>query len=197
MRSGDHLCADVHEYHANTALYETEEDKLLNDELPDIYKDNLEVGVLGLNNRFSRISLVCYLRGELTECKMKLNPEYLKPALPPPTKLSVFFVNKLKNSEERKKFYGTNWSRCDTHETALHRIIKHRLTNVIIIDDTCSLIKRLGSAKQFPNKDGPTFLIREKDKLAYFVPNYSVAIKLLQIQGEKFPAYTSDIKIFS
>ena len=197
MRSGDHLCADVHEYHANTALYETEEDKLLNDKLPDIYKDNLEVGVLGLNNRFSRISLVCYLRGELKECKMKLNPEYLKPALPPPTKLSVFFVNKLKNSEERKKFYGTNWSRCDTHETALHRIIKHRLTNVIIIDDTCSLIKRLGSAKQFPNKDGPTFLIREKDKLAYFVPNYSVAIKLLQIQGEKFPAYTSDIKIFS
>ena len=51
MRSGDHLCADVHEYHANTALYETEEDKLLNDELPDIYKDNLEVGVLGLNNK--------------------------------------------------------------------------------------------------------------------------------------------------
>ena len=189
MRSGDHLCADVHEYHANTALYETEEDKLLNDELPDIYKDNLEVGVLGLNNRFSRISLVCYLRGELTECKMKLNPEYLKPALPPPTKLSVFFVNKLKNSEERKKFYGTNWSRCDTHETALHRIIKHRLTNVIIIDDTCSLIKRLGSAKQFPNKDGPTFLIREKDKLAYFVPNYSVAIKLLCEQCEKFPTY--------
>ena len=112
---------------------------------------------------------------------MKLNPEYLKPSLPPPTKISVFFVNKLTNSEGRKKFYSTNWSRCDTHETALHRIIKHKLTNVIIIDDTCNLTPetKIGSSKQFPNKDGVTFISREKDKLAYYIPDYSVAIKLL------------------
>tara|TARA_R110000787_G_scaffold64770_2_gene146077 strand:- start:107 stop:1444 length:1338 start_codon:yes stop_codon:yes gene_type:complete len=198
MRSGDHLCVDVHEYHANTALYETEEDKLLNDELPDIYNDNLNVGVLGLNDRkYTRISLVCYLRGALKNCEMELDPELMKPIQPAPSKITILFVNKLKERENRKKFLNTNWSRCDTHETALHRIIKHQMNNVIIIDDTCTLnVAKIGNAKQFPNTDGPTFILKEPDKLAYFVPNYSVAIKLLCEQTCPFPTYHSDNKIF-
>ena len=69
MRHGDLLVADVHQYHANTELYETEEDKKYNDENPQqTYKDNLGVGVLGLNNRFTRISFVCYLREDIINC---------------------------------------------------------------------------------------------------------------------------------
>ena len=159
MRAGDHLCVDVHEHHANTALYETEEDKIYNDSLPDIFRDNLENGVLGLNNRFARISIVCYLRDELKSCgeTHEIDPVYLKPEFTK-TSLSVFFVNPLKNSEERKKFYNTKWNRCKSHEDALQRIIKHQLENVIIIDDTCELMKTLGTAKQFTKKDGITYL---------------------------------------
>jgi len=193
---------DVHEHHANTALYETEEDKIFNDSLPDIFRDNLENGVLGLNNRYARISIVCYLRDELKSCgeNMEFNPEYLSPVFNK-TSLNVFFVNSLKNSEERKKFYNTNWSRCKSHEDALHRIIKHQLENVIIIDDTCELIKKLGDSRQFKEKDGITYLnIGSKAadlkkgihglelsefnpqsafKLAYYVPDFKVAASVL------------------
>ena len=68
MRHGDILVCNVHEYHGNTELYETEEDKLFNDTAKQSFKDNLEVGVLGLNNRFSRLSFVCYLREDIIHC---------------------------------------------------------------------------------------------------------------------------------
>ena len=201
MRAGDHLCVDVHEHHANTALYETDEDKIYNDSLKDIFKDNLDIGVLGLNNRYSRLSLVCYLRDELKSCgeTMEIDPEYLKPEFTK-TKLDVFFVNPLKNSEERKKFYDKRWIRCKSHEEALHRIIKHQLENVIIIDDTCELFKNIGTAKQFTKKDGITYLNMDSDlkkgiydfdiqknnnlpeaiyKSAYYVPDFKVAASVL------------------
>ena len=191
MRAGDHLCCDVHQFHGNTELYETIEDKILNDELPDIFKDNLEIGVVGLNNRYARVSLVCYLRDKLKECKMKIDEELLKPALPPETKITVFFVNKLINSENRKKFYDTNWSRVSSHEDALHRILKYQLINTVVIDDTCKYKKGLGSSKKYP-KDCITFLNIECDKpngiydltekqseLAYFIPDSTFALKLL------------------
>jgi len=70
MRHGDTLVANVHEWHGNTALYETEEDKEYNDMYPQqTFKDNLEVGVLGLNNRFTRLSFVCYLREDIINCQ--------------------------------------------------------------------------------------------------------------------------------
>ena len=209
MRQGDHLCVDVHEHHANTALYETEEDKIFNDSLPDIFRDNLENGVLGLNNRYARMSIVCYLRDELKSCgeNIELDPVYLAPVFNK-TSLSVFFINPLKNSEERKKFYDTNWSRCKSHEDALNRIIKHQLENVIIIDDNCELVKSLGTARQFSKKDGITYLnigskaadlapeapLRAKgihdlelaefnpqsaSKLAYYIPDFKVAASVL------------------
>jgi len=69
MRHGDILVCNVHEWHGNTALYETEEDKEYNDMYPQqTYKDNLQVGVLGLNNRFTRLSFVCYLREDIINC---------------------------------------------------------------------------------------------------------------------------------
>jgi hypothetical protein len=189
MRAGDHLCCDVHEFHGNTELYETDEDKILNDKLPDIFKDNLEVGVLGLNNRFARVSLVCYLRDKLKECEMELKPELLKPDIS--SKISVFFVNKLRDRENRKKLFDTNWSRVATHEDALHRIIKYQMKNVIVIDDTCNLIKSIGNHKNYPT-DCITFLNVENDKpkgvyplekpmksLSYFIPTWQYALKII------------------
>ena len=93
MRHGDLLVANVHEYHGNTELYESEEDKKYNDENPQqTYKDNLEVGILGLNNRFSRISFVCYLREDIINC-----PGYNK------------FVISLKDSERLPQWKNTEY----------------------------------------------------------------------------------------
>jgi len=93
MRHGDLLVADVHQWHANTELYESPEDLKYNDENPQqTYKDNLEVGVLGLNNRFSRISFVCYLREDIINC-----PGFNK------------FVISLKDGERRHKWENTDY----------------------------------------------------------------------------------------
>jgi len=93
MRHGDLLVADVHQYHGNTELYETEEDRKYNDENPQkTFKDNLEVGILGLNNRFSRLSFVCYLREDILNC-----PSYNK------------FVISMENSERLSKWTNTEY----------------------------------------------------------------------------------------
>tara|TARA_R110001632_G_scaffold21606_7_gene62936 strand:- start:1006 stop:2613 length:1608 start_codon:yes stop_codon:yes gene_type:complete len=77
MRHGDLLVCDVHQYHGNTELYETDEDKAYNDEHPSTLKDNLKVGILGLNNRFSRLSFVCYLREDIINCPNKINKFFI------------------------------------------------------------------------------------------------------------------------
>lgn len=69
VRTGDFLAMDVHQWHCNTELYETEEDKKANKNLPRIHKDSLETGTLGAEKPFSRVSFVCYLREKLRECK--------------------------------------------------------------------------------------------------------------------------------
>jgi hypothetical protein len=69
VRTGDFLAMDVHEWHANTKLYETEEDKKANKTLPRIHKDDVETGTLGSEQPFSRVSFVCYLREKLRACK--------------------------------------------------------------------------------------------------------------------------------
>jgi GR25 family glycosyltransferase involved in LPS biosynthesis len=109
MRSGDHLCADVHQYHGNTEMYESEEDKLYNDQLEDIFKDNLEVGVLGLNNRFCRLSFVCYLRENIINCSA-IEPEYMTPDLSDKT-IKTFYINLRNASGRRKKFENTKFFR--------------------------------------------------------------------------------------
>lgn len=69
LREGDHLCVDVHQFHANTHIYETQSDKEYNESLEDIYRDNPEVGTLGLDKRYTRLSFVFYLRENiLTKC---------------------------------------------------------------------------------------------------------------------------------
>jgi hypothetical protein len=69
VRTGDFLAMDVHEWHCNTALYESPSDKAFNRKLPKIHNDNASTGTLGGDKPFTRISFVCYLREKLRGCK--------------------------------------------------------------------------------------------------------------------------------
>ena len=84
LRVGDHLCVDVHQFHGNTKMYETQSDKIYNESIEDIFKDNPEVGTLGDDKKFTRISFVFYLRENIAvKCdkvkryviNLKRNPE--------------------------------------------------------------------------------------------------------------------------
>lgn len=78
VRTGDFLAMDVHQWHCNTELHETAEDKQKNKGLPRIHKDDLETGTLGADKPFSRVSFVCYLREKLRKCKDTETRKYFK-----------------------------------------------------------------------------------------------------------------------
>lgn len=77
LRTNDFVAMDVHQWHANTPLYETEEDKKMNDELEPAFKDNPEVGTAGIYEKYTRISFVCYLREKIANCDDTIDPRFL------------------------------------------------------------------------------------------------------------------------
>jgi len=77
LRSGDFVAMDVHQWHANTPLYETEEDKHENASIASDFKDNPAVGTAGLYQDYTRISFVCYLREKIATCSDNVDPRYL------------------------------------------------------------------------------------------------------------------------
>lgn len=78
VRTGDFLAMDVHEWHCNTELIETEADKKANKDLPKIHKDDVETGTQGSDKPFSRVSFVCYLREKLRKCNDSHTRKYFK-----------------------------------------------------------------------------------------------------------------------
>ena len=78
VRSGDFLAMDVHQWHSNTAIFETEEDKKINSKLDKIFNDNPEVGTVGLDKRYTRLTFVCYLREKILNCPESIDPRFLK-----------------------------------------------------------------------------------------------------------------------
>jgi len=78
IRTGDFLAMDVHEWHCNTELYETAEDKKANKDLPRIHKEDVETGTMGSERAFSRVSFVCYLREKLRKCSNSKTRKYFK-----------------------------------------------------------------------------------------------------------------------
>ena len=68
VRNGDFLAMDVHQYHANTEIYETDDDKSHNELLEDIFKDNIKIGTVGTDKNYTRLTFVCYLRTKLIKC---------------------------------------------------------------------------------------------------------------------------------
>ena len=77
LRNNDFVAMDVHQWHANTPLYETEEDKAYNSTIQSDFKDNPDVGTAGLYKEYTRISFVCYLREKIAQCPDIIDPRYL------------------------------------------------------------------------------------------------------------------------
>ena len=78
VRNGDFLAMDVHQWHSNTRIYETDEDKVYNDTIDYAFNDNPEVGTVGLDQKYTRLTFVCYLREKIAECPDKIDPQFLK-----------------------------------------------------------------------------------------------------------------------
>ena len=78
VRSGDFLAMDVHHWHSNTEIIETQEDKRYNDRLDKVFNDNPEVGTVGLDKKYSRLTFVCYLREKILNCPNTIDARFLK-----------------------------------------------------------------------------------------------------------------------
>ena len=68
LRNNDYVAMDVHQWHSNTKLYETEEDKLFNSTLKSDFNDNPDIGTAGIYEKYTRLSFVCYLREKIIKC---------------------------------------------------------------------------------------------------------------------------------
>ena len=77
LRNNDFVAMDVHQWHSNTPMYETEEDKAYNEAIPKVYKDNPDIGTAGVYVLYTRISFVCYLREKLIKCPNDIDPRFL------------------------------------------------------------------------------------------------------------------------
>jgi len=77
LRKNDFVAMDVHQWHCNTPMYETEEDKKANELLEPAFKDNPKVGTVGIYEKYARISFVCYLREKIATCPDIVDPRFL------------------------------------------------------------------------------------------------------------------------
>jgi len=79
LRNNDFCAMDVHQWHANTPIHETEEDKEFNETIESDFKDNPLVGTAGLYQKYTRISFVCYLREKIANCPAveEIDPRFL------------------------------------------------------------------------------------------------------------------------
>ena len=96
LRAGDFLAMDVHQWHCNSELYETEEDARYNATLKPVY-DRINIYSMGHQYKFSRISVVCYLRERLIKCDLdkakerfnKINYNWETATITKPKRVSV------------------------------------------------------------------------------------------------------------
>ena len=77
LRSGDFVAMDVHQWHGNTPMYETPEDKDYNKRIESSFHDNPAVGTAGLYTKYTRLSFVCYLREKIANCSDTIDPRFL------------------------------------------------------------------------------------------------------------------------
>jgi hypothetical protein len=76
LRTGDFVAMDVHQWHCNSGIQETAEDKAFNASLPDIRTRDATTGVVGSQERFQRISFVCYFREKIAACSEQETRDY-------------------------------------------------------------------------------------------------------------------------
>ena len=79
VRTNDFLACDVHQWHSNTPMYETEEQKIFNENMIPEFKDNPAVGTVGIYEKYTRLTFVCYLREKLIDCEM-VDTRYMGPS---------------------------------------------------------------------------------------------------------------------
>jgi hypothetical protein len=77
VRTNDFVAMDVHQWHSNTNIYETKEDKAFNETLEPAFKDNPQVGTVGIYEKYTRLTFVCYLREKIANCPDEIPEEYL------------------------------------------------------------------------------------------------------------------------
>lgn len=75
--TGDFLAMDVHQWHCNTEICETDEDRAYNETIETDYHDNPEVGTVGIYEKYTRLTFVCYLREKIANCPDSVDPRYL------------------------------------------------------------------------------------------------------------------------
>lgn len=78
LRTGDFVAMDVHEWHCNTKMYETKEDKEFNKKLEKVFHHDPNTGTQGSTDAYTRISFVCYLREKIVDCATRKTNEYYK-----------------------------------------------------------------------------------------------------------------------
>ena len=71
LRQGDMLVAKVSCYHCNSELWTTPEQDTYNNSLEKIFIQSPEVGIIGSQYAFHRISFVSYLREKMIHCEKK------------------------------------------------------------------------------------------------------------------------------
>lgn len=76
LRTGDFVAMDVHQWHCNSGIHQTAEDKKFNMSLPDIRTRDSTTGVVGSQERFQRISFVCYFREKIAVCSEPATKDY-------------------------------------------------------------------------------------------------------------------------
>ena len=76
LRTGDFVAMDVHQWHCNSGITQTAEDKKFNDALPDIRTRDATTGVVGSQEKFQRISFVCYFREKIAACSEQATRDY-------------------------------------------------------------------------------------------------------------------------
>ena len=154
LRQGDHLCCDVHQFHGNTAIYESQSNQSYNAELEDVFHDNPKVGTLGLDKKFTRISFVFYLRENIkTKCdpttkfiiNMKKDKHKLvhhkggvrwnavvgKEVLYDDIKNSKLYVRHNTKEDKVRGIYGCLMS----HLSMLKHIVDFKLNDICIVED--------------------------------------------------------------
>lgn len=79
LDTNDFLAMDVHQWHCNSEIYETDEDKAFNETLEPAFKDNPDVGTVGLYEKYTRLTFVCYLREKIANCPalQEIDPRFL------------------------------------------------------------------------------------------------------------------------
>ena len=68
LRQNDFAVMDVHQWHANTKIYESESDIESNRDIISDFKDNPKIGTNGIYTKYTRLTFVCYLREKLINC---------------------------------------------------------------------------------------------------------------------------------